>query len=122
MRGFELIADEPPDVGGGDAGPTPTEMLLSSLAVCFTMAIYQAGRKRSVELPDLAVRVRGDYEGPRFNRIVVEVLSSHPRTELEKLVERAISYCYVSNTLSESTPIDFVISEDVSHPTPPPPA
>lgn len=87
------------------------------------MAVYHVCRKRSIELADLAVRVTGDYEGMRFERIVVEVLSSHPRPELERLVERASAFCYVSNTLLGSPAIEFVVSDDVSHPAvPPPPA
>ena len=44
--GFEIVSDEPPEFGGDDAGPTPTELLVSSMAVCFTMAVVHAFRKR----------------------------------------------------------------------------
>lgn len=39
-------ADEPPDRGGGDLGPTPVEMFLGSLCACtaITVSMY-AGRK-----------------------------------------------------------------------------
>ncbi|MGH2707718.1 MAG: OsmC family protein [Actinomycetota bacterium] len=122
VRVFEVQADEPPDCGGADAGPTPTELFLSSLASCFAMAVAHAARKRGVELADLAVRVRGHYQGLRFNSIVVEVLSSHPREELEALVQRARSYCYVSNTLRNEVRLDFVVSDDqLSHLPPPSP-
>jgi putative redox protein len=46
IREHRLIADEPQDKGGGDAGPKPTELLAASLASCtaITMEMY-AGRK-----------------------------------------------------------------------------
>jgi putative redox protein len=122
VRAFEIRADEPPDCGGTDAGPTPTELFLSSLASCFTMAVAHAARKRGIELPDLAVRVRGHYEGLRFDRIIVEVLSSHLREELEALVQRARSYCYVSNTLRNEVQLEFMVIDDqLSHLPPPSP-
>src|SRR5712692_592719 len=83
VRGFEVRVDEPPMYGGTDTGPMPTELFLSSLAACFTLAVAHAARKRGVELPDLAVRVEGDYGRLRFDRIRVEVHSSHPKEELE---------------------------------------
>ncbi|MBK7404068.1 MAG: OsmC family protein [Phycisphaerales bacterium] len=41
-----LTADEPPEAGGNDTGPTPMELLLASLASCkvITVRLY-AGRK-----------------------------------------------------------------------------
>ena len=99
VRGFEIVSDQPVKFGGADAGPTPTELLVSSMAVCFTMAVVHAFRKRDRELPDVAVRVTAGYDGLRLSRFRLAVYSSLPREEIEALMERAISYCYVSNTL-----------------------
>lgn len=40
-------ADEPPDAGGNDTGPTPYEMLVGSLAACtlITLALYCRHKK-----------------------------------------------------------------------------
>ena len=42
VRGHTLTADEPPDQGGEDAGPSPQELLAASLASCtaITMEMY----------------------------------------------------------------------------------
>lgn len=111
VRGFEIVSDEPEAYGGDDAGPTPTELFLSALAVCFTMAVRHTFHKRGVELADLAVHVNAEYEGLRFGRIRVEVRSSHPKEEIEALMDRIISYCYVSNTLLHTPDIDFVVGD-----------
>src|SRR5713226_3199786 len=86
VRQFELRSDEPPQDGGTDTGPMPTELLLSSLAACFAMSVAYAARKQGIELPDLSVRVRGDHTGARFQRIAIEIRSSASSSELESLM------------------------------------
>jgi putative redox protein len=117
VRQFAIIVDEPPSAGGTDTGPMPTELFLSSLASCFTLSVYHAARKRSIELPDLSVKVSGRYKGLRFEHITVEVASTHPREQLQALIEPAIRTCYVSQTLKEQPRVDYVVSE--GPPTPP---
>ena len=114
VRQFEIVVDEPPSAGGDDTGPTPTELFLTSLASCFTLALYHAGRKRSIELPDLEVKVTGKYLGLRFNHIIVEVASSLDRQKLESLIEPAIKYCYVSQTLKIEPKIEYVLAPPVT--------
>lgn len=118
VRGFEIVSDEPPEWGGKDEGPTPTELLVSSMAVCFTMAVVHAFRKRDRPLPDLAVRVHAGYDGLRLSRFHLEVRSSLPRAEIEALMDRAIGYCYVSNTLLGKPEIEYVVGEGPLTPSP----
>ncbi|MGZ8596987.1 MAG: OsmC family protein [Actinomycetota bacterium] len=121
VRGFEIVSDQPVEFGGADAGPTPTELLVSSMAVCFTMAVVHAFRKRDRELPDVAVKVTAGYDGLRLSRFRLAVYSSRPREEIEALMERAISYCYVSNTLLGEPEIEYVVADEPLTPTPPVP-
>ena len=116
VRGFEIVSDEPEHSGGTDEGPMPTELFLSSLAVCFTMAVYHAFRKREVEPKDLAVHVSADYQGLRFSKIRVQVHSTHPRQEIEAILPRAINYCYVSNTLSGACDVEYSVATEVLSP------
>lgn len=111
VRGFELSIDEPPEYGGEDRGPMPTEMFLASLAGCFAAAVYHAARKRGVTLPDLSVSVDGEYAGLRFATLRLTVHSTLPRAELDPLVERARGYCYVSNTLVTTPRLEVVIGD-----------
>jgi uncharacterized OsmC-like protein len=114
VRGFEVRSDEPSQYGGDDTAPMPTELFLSSLAVCFALAVRHAAGKQGFEPPDIEVRVRGVYEGLRFGRIRVEVRSSEPR--VHDVLDRAIDYCYVSNTLRQPPTLEFVMStDDLSH-------
>jgi uncharacterized OsmC-like protein len=110
-RHHVMIVDEPVPAGGGDAGPQPTEVYLASVASCFALAVYHVARKRSIELPDLRVRAVGEYKGPSFAKVRVEVSSSYPRAELEALLDRATAVCYVSNTMRAVDDIDVVLVE-----------
>ena len=66
-------------------------------------------RKRRIELAGVAVRAVGEYDGPKFVKVRVEVSSSHPREELEPLLSRASAVCYVSNTLRAVDDVDVVL-------------
>lgn len=105
---FTLTVDEPASAGGTDEGPQPTDLLLSSVASCFGIALAYAARKRGVELADLTVRAVGTYDGPRFAEIRIEVACDHDPAELRQLMSSAERLCYVSNTLRQTPAITAV--------------
>jgi putative redox protein len=108
--GFTVVSDEPESVGGTGSGPQPTELLLASIASCFTIAVAYTARKRDVPLADLAVDVTGTYDGPRFRAFRIEVRATEPRgDDLARLVETAKRVCYVTRTLAEPPEIEFVV-------------
>ncbi|CAN5877376.1 hypothetical protein BH23ACT10_BH23ACT10_19260 [soil metagenome] len=110
IRDFHVTIDEPESVGGTDEGPTPTELLLASLATCFTLAVAHAARKRDITLGELSVRIDADYDGNRFGWIRLEVTTDLSADVNERLVERAKTYCFVSRTLQEPPDIEYAIT------------
>ncbi|MFW6090973.1 MAG: OsmC family protein [Actinomycetota bacterium] len=112
-RQFDLPTDEPPSVGGEDTGPMPTEVFLASLASCFCMAVYHVARKRNLELSSLEVSVSGEYEGPRFRRLRVDVRPGDEIDDLPRLLERAFAVCYVSNTLRNPPRLEIAVDDEV---------
>jgi uncharacterized OsmC-like protein len=50
-----LIADEPVNVGGGDAGPDPYDYLLTSLGVCTSMTIGFYARRNHLPLQTITI-------------------------------------------------------------------
>ena len=109
---FELKVDEPPTVDGGTGtGPQPTELLLASVASCFTLALAHSARKRGVELRELSVDATGTYDGPRFSAIRVTVTAAAPpRAELARLIPAAQRVCYVTRTIAGSPELTFDIA------------
>jgi putative redox protein len=53
-----LVADEPPAIGGGDAGPNPYELLLMSLGACTSMTLRLYARRKQWPLTRVTVRLR----------------------------------------------------------------
>lgn len=107
--GFVLTVDEPTEAGGTGQGPQPTELLLASIASCFTLALAHSAAKRGVEVRDLRVDATGTYDGPRFSALRIEVHAQAPAgDDLDRLVEAAQRVCYVTNTLRGAPPIEIV--------------
>ena len=107
-RGHTIRVDEPPEFGGGDTGPMPTEVLAAALASCMCISIAWAARKRRVEMVDLIVEVRpfrapGE---PRHGRYELRIESSTPQEALQQCVDLGSRYCWVTNTLT--TPPEII--------------
>lgn len=50
-----LVADEPVNAGGGDAGPDPYDYLLTALGVCTSMTVGLYARRRQFPLENIKV-------------------------------------------------------------------
>jgi hypothetical protein len=59
-RGKTVVADEPADVGGGDAGPTPYELLLGALGACTAMTIILYAKRKRWEVERVTVELEHD--------------------------------------------------------------
>jgi len=108
--GFRLVVDEPESAGGTGTGPQPTELLLASIASCFTLALAYTATKREVPLEGLRVDATGHYDGPRFDSFRITVRAETPRgAELERLIAAARQVCYVTRTLASPPEITYVV-------------
>jgi uncharacterized OsmC-like protein len=112
-------ADEPPEAGGDDLGPTPYEMLVGSLAACtlITLALYCRHKRiplKSVSATYEHGRVHAEdcrsCEEPRAGKI--DQITSRVRIAGEfddaqrKRLTQIVNRCPVHKTLS--SPIDMI--------------
>ena len=90
MGKHSIVADEPEDEGGDDAGPTPQELLAASLASCTAITIEMYADRKGWEIGDVSVDVT--YEPAqrgsptRFN-MVVNLPKELPEEQRERLMQ-----------------------------------
>jgi uncharacterized OsmC-like protein len=110
-RGFQVEIDEPPQYHGDDTGMMPTELFISSLASCFCLSLVFVAKRKRISITDMRVDVsaEADTKNFRYSKLIVKVISSVAQTKLEEMIGQAKKYCYVSNTISHSCPIEYEI-------------
>lgn len=74
--GHTIVADEPTDEGGEDAGPSPTRLLAASLASCTAITVEMYAERKGWDVGDLEVEVNGERGEPSTFEVVVRL----PRT------------------------------------------
>ena len=90
MRDHTLVADEPKEEGGEDAGPSPQELLAGSLASCTAITMEMYADRKGWEIGDVSVDVT--YEPAqrgsptRFN-MVVNLPKELPEEQRERLMQ-----------------------------------
>ena len=87
-RNGKFIADEPASIGGGDTGPDPYSLLLSSLASCklITLRMYIDRKGWEVDKMALNVNLYEEKNGEALTTVIdCDLLFLCPVTEEQKL-------------------------------------
>ena len=107
-----LVADEPVEAGGSDAGPAPHEWILAGLGACTSMTVKMyADRKgwplRSVEVAVKGDHVDGDFVLSREIRFVGDGLTDEHRARLLEIANK----CPVHKSLTGPIRIETTVSD-----------
>jgi putative redox protein len=73
IRDHRLTADETPDIGGDDKGPTPTELMAASLASCTAITIEMYANRKGWGLGAVEVDVDWPDATKRGRKITVQI-------------------------------------------------
>ena len=118
LRDHKLIVDEPKSFGGKDEGPSPVELILAALATCQEITYKAFATALGINLESVSVNLNGtlDLQGflalnknirPGFQSITgnVDIKSSSPKAEIDKLIDTVNTHCPVLDILSKGVPI-----------------
>ena len=110
--GHTLIVDEPTEVGGGDRGPGPTQLLAMSLASCTAITIEMYAARKEWEIGAVEVDVEAIYNGFTPTSFAVSLRLSPDLTDeqRDRLVVIA-GKCPVHKALAGETPV--IVSDRV---------
>lgn len=123
VRGHQLLVDQP-HRDGDEAGPSPTELFVASLAAC--VGHYAVGFLRRHKLAHTGLRVDCDWamlaaQPARVGRIRLRVVPpSGVPAELHAGLREAMEHCTVHNTLRQPPPVTVTLVDARPAPTSPP--
>ena len=111
-RGHRVICDQPVDNGGSDAGMSPPEFLLASLATCAGYYAAQYLKTRGLPAEDLKVRVTAQKaaQPARLASFGIEVTIDGLNERHQAGILRAVKSCLIHNTLLGGPSIEIAIS------------
>jgi putative redox protein len=117
IREFALTADEPPTIGGTDAGPTPVELVLAALGTCQEIVYSTYARVLGVPVDAVAVRAEGRLDLRGFFGVAdvpagfqdvtfaVDIASPAPPEDVARLVAAVNAHCPVLDILRQPLPV-----------------
>jgi putative redox protein len=100
-----LIADEPVDAGGGDAGPAPYDLLLSSPGACTAITLRMYAERKQWPLGTLRVNLQlfKNKDGEtRIDRQLISEDSTLDEAQWQRLLE-----------IAEKTPVTLTLKSGV---------
>ena len=107
-----IITDQAVTQGGGNAGPTPPELLLASLGACAGHYAVEYLRARSLSLIGLEIRVTAakGADPARLASFQVEVTLPGIDERHQQGLLRAVKSCLIHNTLKTTPTIELAVS------------
>lgn len=102
------LSDEPSEFGGNNEGPTPTELLLSSLASCKLITMRMYANRKNWDLQDASVSLKYiESSGKTIIEKSIDFVGDLNNEQIERL-KLISSKCPVAKMLSESIEFKFI--------------
>jgi putative redox protein len=112
-RNHKITIDQPPDNGGEDRGPTPTELFISSLGSCIGVYVQGFCKRGGVPYEGMELKVSFEKaEDPyRISKIIVDVIMPEKVTEeRKKAILKVAGHCLIHNTIANHPEVTINLS------------
>jgi len=119
-RTFQMIIDEPADLGGTNDGANPVEYVLAALSGCLNVMCHVVAQEMNINLRGVEIKLAGKLNPDKlfgketsdragYKEISVEINpdTDADRETLEKWLEVVESRCPVSDNLNNPTPVQI---------------
>jgi putative redox protein len=113
VRGYPLVSDEPVTLGGDDAGPTPTELMVAGLAACAADEVVKCmmGLGLSYDLAEVGADFVWAAEGGRVASIRLSVsLPEEISESTRQKVLASMLECPARKMLAEPPNVEYELN------------
>lgn len=117
-RGFELVVDEPADLGGTNEGANPVEFMLAAYCGCLNVMAHVVAQEMNFELRGVKIKMVGNLNpdklfgksdaeraGYKAIDVVIEPDCDADTQTLEQWKEAVCERCPVSDNIKNITPV-----------------
>lgn len=119
-RDFDVILDQPENMGSTNQGPRPSELLLAALAACHEVTYRLYADALDIDLKSIAVSVTGVSDARGFFDIEegvaagfsevygeIEIESDAPDEDIERLRQTVNRHCPVLDDLRKPVKVEL---------------
>jgi putative redox protein len=118
IRDHKLTVDQPVADGGVDAGPTPTELFVASLAGCVGYHASRFLQHHLLPTAGLAVTASFEMSADRPQRVASIRIEVHPPPSVPprqlSALHIVVSNCTVHNSIEQAPSIDIGLAEPLA--------
>ncbi|MFA7116592.1 MAG: OsmC family protein [Bacteroidales bacterium] len=117
-RGFNIIIDEPEQMGGTNLGMTPVEGLLSTYSACISITFRAIAEQMNIKIDSLNIITTGLMDNDKFRGIEtdqrvglydinlkVDVKTDADQATIDKILQMAEEKCPVTDNIKNETPV-----------------
>ena len=121
-RSFQMIIDEPAELGGTNEGANPVEYLLAALSGCLNVMCHVVAKEMNFTLRSVELKLSGTLNTDKlfgketsdragYKEINVEIIpdADADKETLEKWIKIIESRCPVSDNLANPTPVHISV-------------
>ena len=123
-RGFELIIDEPAELGGTNQGANPVEFVLAAYAGCLNVMAHVCAKELGFELKGIKIDLVGslnparlfgqsfeDRAGYKEIKVLLKPACNIDENTMKKWLEAILDRCPVGDNLKNTTEITVDVKE-----------